>query len=353
MNKGLYLHLRITDIIRETPDTYTYRLENTAPAPVIYEAGQFLTFLIELPGATYRRSYSFSSTPGIDPYLSVTIREKENGEISRYILRHWRKGDIVTALPPSGRFTLHHISPHPRNIFLMAAGSGITPVFSLLKHILYREPAARVTLVYSTPSPERTIFLDELQALQARFSQQLHCIFLFSKEPPEGPFMLRRLSNVLLEPLVQEQLTYNKADAQFFICGPPDYMRMILLTLTFMGFREEQLHKENFVVNTAVKIEKAGRPEDDSIKQVQVRIGDNTYQLEVPGNRHVLDAALEQGIPLPYSCKGGVCGSCTARCTKGKIWMPVNEVLTDRELAQGLVLTCVAYPVSDHIEIEL
>src|SRR5690606_31127471 len=112
-------------------------------------------------------------------------------------------------------------------------------------------------------------------------------------------------------------------------------------------------HKENFVVNTAVKLEKAGRPEDASIKHVQVRAGDQTYQLEAPGNRYILDTALEQGLPLPYSCKGGVCGSCTARCTQGKVWMAVNEVLTDGELAQGLILTCVSYPVSDHIEIEL
>jgi ring-1,2-phenylacetyl-CoA epoxidase subunit PaaE len=349
----LYLRLRITGITRETPDTYTYHLENTTQEPVIYQAGQFLTFLIELHGTTYRRSYSFSSTPGIDPHLAVTIREKENGEISRYILRHWQQGDVVISLPPSGRFTLNTLGGRPRDIFLMAAGSGITPVFSLLKHILYREPTARVTLVYSSTSPERTIFLNQLQNLQIQFNRQLHCIYLFSKQPPEGQGTLRRLSNLLLEPLVNEQLTYNKADAQFFICGPPDYMRMILLTLTFMGFAEEQLHKENFVVNTSIKLEKAGRPTDTSIKQVQLRVGAQTYQIGVPGNQHILDSALQQGIALPYSCKGGVCGSCTAKCTKGQVWMPVNEVLTDKELAQGFILTCVGYPVSEQVEIEL
>lgn len=350
----LYLHLRITEIIKETPDTFTYRLENTGPEPVIYQPGQFLTFLVELHGVTYRRSYSFSSTPGIDPYMSVTIREKENGEISRYILRHWQKGDVVTTMLPSGRFTLNSLGPRPRTIFLMAAGSGITPIFSLLKHILYREPGARVILVYSTSSPERTIFFDQLQALQAKFSLQLHCIYLFSKELPDGSSgMQRRLSNLLLEPLVNEHLAYDRADAKFFICGPPDYMRMIMLTLTFMGFSEEQQHKENFVVNTAVKMEKAGRPQDSSPKEVQLRIGGQAYVITVPGDRQILDIALQQGIMLPYSCKGGVCGSCTARCTKGEVWMSVNEVLTDKELAQGLILTCVSYPLSGQVEIEL
>lgn len=350
----LYLRLRITDIIKETPDAFTYRLESISSEPVIYQAGQFLTFLIELHGATYRRSYSLSSTPGIDPFLSVTIREKENGEISRYILRHWQKGDVVTSLLPSGRFTLNKLGPAPRDIFLMAAGSGITPVYSLLKHILYREPSARVKLVYSTPSPERTIFFHQLQALQLKFSAQLHIIYLFSRQLPEdGQGFIRRLNNVSLEPLVNEELTYNRTDAEFFVCGPPDYMRMILLTLTFMGFAEEQLHKENFVVNTAVKVEKAGRPQDSSPKEVELQLGAKSYRITVPGDQHILDSALQQGVMLPYSCKGGVCGSCTARCTEGKVWMPVNEVLTDRELAQGFILTCVSYPVSDHIRIEL
>jgi ring-1,2-phenylacetyl-CoA epoxidase subunit PaaE len=349
----VYLRLRITDIIKETPDTFTYRLENTGPEPVAYQAGQFLTFIIQLHGAEYRRSYSFSSTPGIDPYLAVTIREKENGEISRYILRHWQVGDIVTAVQPSGRFTLDTLAETPRDIFLMGAGSGITPLFSLLKHILHHEPGARVTLVYSSPSRERTIFFQQLEALQDKFGAQLNCIYLFSNQAPEEQGLLRRLSNLLLEPLVNEALTHNKADAQFFICGPPDYMRMITLTLTFMGFNAGQLHKENFVVNTGVKLEKIGRPQDASVKKVVLHVGGHTHHMEVPGNQNILSKALEQGIALPYSCKGGVCGSCTAKCTSGKVWMAVNEVLTDKELSQGLVLTCVGYPVSDTVEISL
>jgi len=349
----LYLRLRITDIIKETPDAYTYHLENTGPEPVVYQAGQFLTFLVALHGVTHRRSYSLSSTPGIDAHLSVTIRQKQNGEISRYITGHWKKGDIISSLLPSGRFTLDRIAAQPRHIFLFAAGSGITPVFSLLKHILYREPAARVTLVYSSANPQQAIFFQQLQQLQVEFSQQLQCIYLFSQQMPDDKGIPRRLSNLLLEPMVNELLMFDRTAAQFFICGPPDYMRMVMLTLTFMGFDESQLHKENFVVNTGVKLERAGRPQDASLKQVQLRVGSATYDISVPGNRDILSSALQQGISLPYSCKGGVCGSCTAKCTQGKVWLAVNEVLTDAELAQGFVLTCVGYAVSDKVVIEL
>lgn len=148
-------------------------------------------------------------------------------------------------------------------------------------------------------------------------------------------------------------MRYQYTDASFFLCGPPDYMRTILLTLTFMGFRNDQLHKENFVVNTDIKIAKTLLPQNHDPKQVVIHAHGQEYQLSVPADQTILNYALEQGVALPYSCKGGVCGSCTVKCTNGKVWMSVNEVLTEKELAEGLVLTCVGYPASDHLTLEL
>lgn len=347
----MYFQLRIVDIKKETPGTYTYYLENTTPEPVPYQAGQFLTFIIHVNNKEYRRSYSFSTTPGIDPLIAVTIREKENGEISRHILRSWQKGDIVTSLEPSGRFVFTPIPSGERDIFLLAAGSGITPVFSLLKQILQDEPAARITLIYSNTSPARTIFYEQLQTLQSRHPQ-LKCLFLFSNDP-DSNHTYRRLNNILLELLINEHLLFHKADAQFFLCGPPEYMRMIILTLHFMGFSDAQMHRENFVVNTEARLSRTALPTDTTPREVNILLRNETYTLAVPANQTILNYALEHDVPLPYSCKGGVCGSCTALCTSGKVWMPVNEVLTDKELAEGLILTCVGYPASEKINIEL
>jgi ring-1,2-phenylacetyl-CoA epoxidase subunit PaaE len=347
----LYIHLRIREVISETQDAFTYRLETIDGRPLEYQAGQFITFLIDLHGTEYRRSYSFSSTPGIDPYPSVTIREKQNGEISRHILHHWRAGDQVTALLPSGRFTLPGHTTTPRDIFLLGAGSGITPLFSILKDILHNEPTAHVKLIYSNASEKRTIFHTQLQELLTKFPQQLHIIHLYSSDPPDQ--IIRRLSNLSLEPLVLQQLRYRKQDAQFFVCGPPEYMRMALLTLTYMGFEEEQLHKENFVVNTAPQLARIGTPEDSSTKTVELHLRGGVHKLSIPGNHNILGEALAQGIAIPYSCKGGICGSCTARCTKGKVWMALNEVLTDKEIEQGFVLTCTGYAVSAEVVIEI
>ncbi|MFY0252694.1 flavin reductase family protein [Chitinophaga sp. 30R24] len=347
----MYFQFRITDIIRETSGTYTYQLENTTHTPLAYLPGQFLTFLITLHNKEYRRSYSFSSTPGVDPFMSVTIREKENGEISRHIIRTWKKGELVTALEPSGRFTYEDRQGGKKDLFLLAAGSGITPIFSLLKQLLTQDPEAHVKLIYSNSTPENAIFYQQLQQWQEQYPLQLQCIFLFSNDP-DNHHTYRRLNNLLLEQLVKTHLHYQPQDAQFFLCGPPDYMRTILLTLTFMGFRETQLHKENFVVNTDIRIAKTPLPTDHHLKKVFIRLKNEEYQLQVPGDETILNNALQNNVLLPYSCKGGVCGSCTALCVSGKVWMPVNEVLTDKELAEGLVLTCVGYPVSEEVILE-
>lgn len=346
----LYIHLRIREVIAETQDAFTYRLETIDGQPLEYQAGQFITFLIYLHGTEYRRSYSFSSTPGIDPYPSVTIREKQNGEISRHVLHHWKAGDQVTALLPSGRFTLPGHTTIPRDIFMLGAGSGITPLFSLLKDILYNEPTAHIKLIYSNTSESRTIFHRQLQELTAQFPRQLHINHMFSSDPDH---IVRRLSNLSLEPLVQQQLRFRKQDAQFFVCGPPEYMRTVLLTLTYMGFEEDQLHKENFVVNTAPQLARIGTPEDTSMKNVELHLRGGIHRLSIPGNHNILGEALAQGIAIPYSCKGGVCGSCTARCTKGKVWMALNSVLTDKEIEQGFVLTCTGYAASAEVVIEI
>lgn len=344
----LYIQLRITAIIQETPDTLTYRLEEVQGKPVPYKAGQFLTFLIQLHGEEYRRSYSLCSTPGIDPFMAVTIKRITNGEISRFIHRTWKVGDEVKSLLPSGRFTLDSMPDTKRDIFLLGAGSGITPLFSLLQEALHRETAAHITLIYSNRDEKNTIFRQQILNLQQQFADRFTILWILS-DPADTVTTYRRMNNGLLEMIAPQHLKYERDKAQFFICGPSAYMRMVQFTLTFMGFSKSQLHKENFVVNTEAQIAKTEIPQDSSIKQVLLQHLGKETTFPVPGNETILHAALRQGIELPYSCKGGVCGSCIARCAEGKVWMSVNEVLTDRELSQGLVLTCTGYAQSDKV----
>ncbi|UYQ93150.1 iron-sulfur cluster-binding domain-containing protein [Chitinophaga horti] len=347
-----YLQLRITAVKKETIDTFTYRFERTDGGPMEYKAGQFLTFIIFIHDTEYRRSYSLSSTPGVDERPAVTIKWRENGEVSRYIIKHWQIGDIVTSMAPSGRFTLD-VTPHPpRDIFLLGAGSGITPLYGILRQVLRDEPGSKVTMIYSAKNEHHTPFHKELRALAAEHASRFTLLFFFSEPTEESEFTYRRIGNGLLEMLTPKHLAYDRKQAQFFICGPLEYMRMCIFTLTFMGFTEEQLHKENFTVNTQFLIQKAGTPIDSNPKQVVLTHAENTLELAVPGNQTILQTALNKGITLPFSCRGGVCGACTSRCTEGKVWMAANEVLTDKEVAEGLILTCVAYPVSETVKIE-
>lgn len=349
--RDLYIQLRITRIIQETPDTFTYHFESADGKTVKYRAGQFLTFLVQLHGAEYRRSYSLSSTPGIDDFLAVTVKRIANGEISRYILRTWMTGDVVTSLLPSGRFTLDSEPALPRDIILLGAGSGITPLFSILRQALHTEKAAHLTLIYSNRDEKSAIFRERLLALQSRFPDRFTIVWLYS-DPADASGVYRRMSNSLLEMIAPKHLHHPREAAQFYICGPAEYMRMAQFTLTFMGFREDQLHKENFVVNTEAKIARVQIPQDATPKQVHLKHEGNVQTLTVPGNENILHAALRQQVALPYSCKGGVCGSCIATCTQGKVWMSVNEVLTEKELAKGLVLTCTGYAQTSEVTLE-
>ncbi|RAJ04007.1 ring-1,2-phenylacetyl-CoA epoxidase subunit PaaE [Chitinophaga skermanii] len=352
MMNDLYIQLSVVDIVKETSDTYTYSFVAESGEPVPYKAGQFLTFVVNLHGVEYRRSYSLSSTPGIDEYLSVTVKRKENGEISRHILRHWDIGTIVTSLQPSGRFTLNTAIDLQRDIILLGAGSGITPLYSILKQTLFKESQSKVTLIYSNKNPNGTIFYAQLNALQTQYPDRFKIIYIFSEPDEQSTFSYRRISNSLLTTLAPQQIYYQAHNAQFYICGPVDYMRMCTFTLSFLGFSQEQIHKENFTIDTATHLEKIGVPPDTAEKTVHLTIHGQTHTLRIPGNKNILDVAQQQGLQLPYSCKGGVCGSCMAKCSEGKVWMAVNEVLTDKELAAGFVLTCVSYPVSDVVKID-
>ena len=345
------LQLRIRRIVPQTPEAATFEFETTDGSPLPYRPGQFLTLLVTVNGRELRRSYSFSSTPGIDPCPAVTVKRVANGEVSRYLLTHWREGDVVTALPPAGRFTFDPSPAVPRDVFLVGAGSGITPLFSLLKALLRDEPGSRITLIYSNQNEHTALFWREINALTETHAN-LTTIHLLGDPTPATRQYRGRLNIGLLEKLVTEHLHFGRDRAEFYVCGPFPYMRMVRMTLVFMKFREEQIHRENFVVE-ALSAARQPAPRDPSPRRVTLHVGKRTYQLAVPGDRTILQVALEHDVPLPYSCLGGVCSACSAVCTEGAVRMTVNEVLTARDLDAGWVLTCVGYPDSAAVTLRI
>jgi ring-1,2-phenylacetyl-CoA epoxidase subunit PaaE len=335
------LQLKVEAIKWETADTATFLLSEVDGKPVLYRAGQFITLVFAHHQKEVRRSYSISSVPG-GAWLAITVKRIANGELSRFLLNNAKIGDIWQALEPAGKFTLTN-PQSKKDIIYFAAGSGIAPVYAHLKAILTQSGESHVTLVYSNRNIQSTLFYAELNQMAIAYVKRFTLIYLFSES--ENGRSPRRLNNELVIQLVNNNLMHQPNDAEFFLCGPFVYMRMIKLTLVAMRFKPSQIRKENFVI--------ANVPEETHTtypaKEIKVDFGGVTYNLTVTENQTILDAALQQGVALPYSCKAGICSSCTAICSSGKVAMSANDVLTDDDLQNNWILTCTGHPLSDDV----
>lgn len=340
--------LRVREIIVESYDIKTFVFEQLDGGKLKYEAGQFLTFLINMHGHEIRRSYSMSSAPETDEFPAITVKRISNGEISRFWIDFVHEGDIFTVLPPSGRFTLEKSDGSPRDIILIGAGSGITPLFSILKQTLITDPASQVTLLYANRNEKSTLFLEKIEAWKIRYPERLHVIHIHSNPSDHWNGIRGRINNTRLEQMIRAAMFYEPGKAQFFICGPFELMRSVEITLHYLGFGKDQIRKENFVVGNP-----PAAPKENKAYEIKLNFKKEEYKLLVPADKTILQAALDSGIHLPYSCKGGVCASCAGVCKSGLIHMTINDVLTENDLKQGWILTCTGYPQSNDVFIEI
>lgn len=331
------LRIKIKATRQETSEAYTYCIENITGAPIIYRAGQFITLLLYVNGREMRRSYSFSSTPGVDTDAAITIQRVVNGAASRYIIDHIKVGDEFDCLAPAGRFVAGENDKH--HVFI-AAGSGITPVFSIIKHLLHSS-ASTITLINQNSNEKTSIFRKELLLLQEGFPKRLQMIEFFS-QPFSHPHHPQRLNNFLLEKLIEKKIT--TSDAVFFLCGPIAFMRMCEFTLKLVGYPASAIRKEIF------EIPRPAPPPlaiDVAPKHVTFLHGEAPLHFDVQYPQTILTAARNNNIHLPFSCMGGRCSTCTVTLLSGKVHMTKNEVLTAKDIEQGLVLTCVGYAQTD------
>lgn len=342
----LYQALRIASIRDEASGVKTFVLEPVDGVPVRYVAGQFLTFVFQHHHKEARRSFSILSNPEMGEPLAISVKRIDNGVFTRYLIDNAKKGDVLYTTGAAGLFTLPEEMADYEQVFFFAAGIGIAPVMPLLKQVLYKSEKQAV-LIYSNRKREEAVFYEELAELQKKFSDRLQVEFLYS-----NAFTLSRarLNKALLPQLVAEYAKTGKGRMLFYTCGPFDYMRMVILGLEEYGVKQEQIKKENFNVYLPVR---PAEPPDKEVHHVKLSVQEDVYELDCGYPETILQAARRKGIQIPYSCEAGRCGSCLAKCTEGKVWMSVNEVLTDRDIKNGLVLTCVAYPVNGDVKVEL
>ncbi|MFT3747599.1 MAG: ferredoxin--NADP reductase [Agriterribacter sp.] len=336
------LQLRIIDIIPETTEAYSFVLEDIEGNDIYYKAGQFLTLIFIINNREVRRSYSISSTPGVNEKLQISVKRVYNGEISRHLIDHYFVGDIVEALAPSGMFILNEGSYEKENVVLLAAGSGITPVIALIKELLFKRNANAVVLMYQNRSVQTTIFRSEIEKIANEFPIKFRWLDFRSSDQED--VFYRRLNNEKLELLIPGYLRYDPAKTSFFICGPEPFMRMCQFTITLMGFNGKQIRKEHFVIDKPPAPPLIINPQPAKVTILQQHV---SFETQYP--KTILQSALDQHIALPYSCKGGRCSACVAKCVSGEVIMSKNDVLTEKDMKTGLILTCVGYAVTNII----
>lgn len=340
-----YQTVVISAIHEEMPGVKAFTVVQEDGSPIPFLAGQFITFVFTHHGREDRRSFSISSAPDED--LSFTVKRIDNGAYSRLLTDKAKPGDKLFTTGVAGLFTLPANIATYRQVMFFAAGIGITPVISLIKALLRSEPLVQVTLIYSNRVVGEVVFYDELQRLLAEFPTRFKTELLYSSS-----FNLTRarLSKALLPVLMGEYAIMPKDNILCYVCGPFAYMRMVIWSLEEWGIPEAHIRRENFNTNDRATIK--AEPPDKDMHLVRLQHNRQEYTVPVQYPDTILSAAKKLGIPLPYSCEVGRCGSCAARCISGKVWLSYNEVLMDSDLAAGSILTCTGYPVNGDVTIE-
>lgn len=340
--------LRIADMRRETSDTVSLALSppEDARQAFTYQPGQYLTLRTMLDGEELRRSYSICS--GLDDKeLRVAIKLVPDGRFSAWAHGALQPGHLIEALPPQGRFTAALDPAAARTYLGVAAGSGITPVLSILRSVLTREPRSRFVLLYGSRTTAGIIFRETLEELKDRFMGRLTVVHVLSREQQDIPVLSGRLDGPRVLTLLRGLLDVPRID-HAFLCGPEGMINEVSDALTAAGLAPERLHSERFTTSRPALARSRPAPAPGAAPFAVATIVSDGIRTEVPmeDGETVLDAALRAGLDLPYSCRGGMCSTCRARVSGGTVRMDVNYGLEPWETDAGYVLTCQAHPTT-------
>ena len=351
-----YHLLKVTDVHHETPDSM--RVSLGVPEDALDEfrflPGQHLPLQITLDGKPVRRTYSICSVPGELP-LQIGVRIQPGGLFSEFVANDLRIGDEIESMPPFGQF---HADVDPNNAktyLAFAAGSGITPVISIVRATLEGEPGSNVVLFYGNRRQRTTMFIEELYALKNRFPARLQLFFVFSQEEQEFEVFSGRLDQVRV-PELYDAFCKSLQPDEAFVCGPDTMIETVKSALVDIGMDESAIHVERFGAprkggGARPELPAAGDDEKRAVVDVIMDGHRKSFAMSAASG-NLVDAAAEQGIELPYSCKGGVCATCRTHVRDGEVSMATNYGLEPWEVEEGFVLACQSVPVSDKITID-
>jgi ring-1,2-phenylacetyl-CoA epoxidase subunit PaaE len=325
----------------------TFSIPKELIQPFNFAPGQYITIKKEINGKELRRAYSISSSPKRN-YITIGVKRVDKGGFSEYANTKLKEGDVLEVMPPEGRFIFKRTN-EPKNIAAFAAGSGITPIMSIIKAVLGSHPNNKFVLVYGNKSNKETMFYKDLVKLQLDYANRFFIYFTNSKTPEEGS-LFGRIDTSTVNYALKNKHKGTPFDA-YYLCGPEDMIHLVSNTLHDNGVQKDKIHFELFTASESTA--EVTPSESSSAKtQLTVVLDDEEFSLSMGKNDLVLDAVLKENIDAPYSCQGGVCSSCIARITEGKAEMVKNQILTDGEIEEGLILTCQAKPMTPDLTID-
>lgn len=347
-DKATHLAFTVERIERPMPDTAHIFLKPERPG-LAYKAGQFLTLLLhDSNGAPIRRSYSLAGAPAAGGPISICLKRKPNGSASSFLTQQLKPGDRLTALPPAGSFTLPQSSIGP--YLFLAAGTGIVPVWSMIKELLLTQPEAKASLLYANSRPASILFGKEIAHWQARYAQRFKVLHLLS-QPAEAKskpgVMAGRLSNAMAEEWALAEAGPALQQAHAFLCGPTGFMLKAEMALKFIGVKAGRFHKEDFIIHTPFRPNAATLPDANATLKAK---GARPFPFKVEAGQTLLEAGLKAGADLPYSCRSGSCTTCAAQLLKGEVDMYTHDTKTNSTATRGHIFTCVAYPLTPEVE---
>jgi len=355
--------LQVKEIKKETPEAITIKwvVPEDLKDHFTYLAGQYLTLKLTIKNKEVRRSYSMSSSP-LENELCITVKRVKKGLVSNYLADQLKSGDFIEVSQPEGKFYPDLNPGQRKNYFLIGAGSGITPLFSIAKAVLEEEPQSSVHLLYGNRNEESIIFKNELDQMLKRYAGQFFCTFtltqpkreksaglggLFSKGKLTWEGEIGRIDRKMLQRFKSENIPTG-IKSEFFICGPEDLAMNVEKYLMEDGIDKANIHKELFL---SADISDAKGAKTGVSSLMTVALGDEILTLDLPAQKTILQVLIAAKKNPPYSCTAGACSSCMAKVISGSVVMDVCHALDPDEIEQGYILTCQSRASSEKLEI--
>jgi len=359
--------VRIKEIRDETHDAYTLVLDKPDTEEFVYKAGQYLTLRIFDKGEEFRRAYSLCSSPYTDEHLAISIKRVPGGKVSNYLREHLHEGDEIEVMKPMGHFFIEPDPEVPRHCIMIGAGSGITPLLSMIKTVLDQEPSSKVSLWYGNRRMDSVIFADELSQLISQYPLRFHVFHILSRAEESWKGARGRLDKDRVYKLLSDLFMEDDFRKEYYLCGPRGMMEAANAALDTHSVHPGYVNQEHFTAElpTEAELDALAAKNEEEVKlsdgktdyeiteqQVSLQLDGETHTITVSPKDSILTAALAHKLDAPYTCMAGICTTCIAKLSAGLVAMDTTDGLTDDELEEGYILTCQAHPLNDEVEIE-